>query len=319
MPERYPDSLYELLGVSEEEGLRAIRESNLTGYQINILYKRWGDTFDGKNRDPKDRMLSNEVRDLAQIILPELRSKVVLHQKANINPVIIEHEEEVNKYLGERRIIENYIAECFPEYNINKVRTLINGLMIGNSLNFNSYNDLKNFVQKNKDFILTKIKEADIEKIENKAKILNQEDLLFKILTNIRDKYFAVCSLEELIKATKVAMLRSEIKSYDNCIMLLSYLLENRFSVFRVLKTGLNERANSIITTALYVTDEEKHQFLDTDQLIESYYNGLESGYSKEDTINILAEHFKISKKLIIEILEYQIPDFKLTSGIGRD
>lgn len=318
MAEHYPESLFKLLGVSEEEGLKTIKKSKLTDYQIGILYKRWGDTFDGTNRNPEDRMEPHEVRELTKKIIPTLRSNIIFCEKQNESPIIIEHEEIVNKYLGERKIIENYLVKSFPKYNVSDVKKIINGLIKVKKLDFNNYELIKKFVEENYSVILSKIEEADIEKIEDKKEILNQEHIFYKILADIKNKSFSIFSLEELIIATKISMLKNNLRNYDNCINVLSYLFDNPFSVFRILKTGLTPKSNLLITTALYVTDEKKNPYLDIKQLIEFYYNGLDSGYSKEDIISILAEHFKLSKKFVLEILKYLIPDFDLTSNKGR-
>lgn len=315
---RYPNSLFKILGVSKEIGLKAIGKSKLTSRQLNILYKRFGEGYDGTKIDPKEKLLSDEARDLRKII-SIVSSHVNTLEDCKTNSVLIEHREEVNKYLNDNRN-DIYIALHFPMYNLFRIKPVILYLYKKATNNLGDYNLLENFIHDNKEMILEHFKKLGIEPEDNqKLKSLDQNNLLFRVLQNIRDKNFPGVTLEELVIAGKIFMIKNKIKSYDNCISLLNYILENRFGVFRILKLGLSKENYSTINSILYLTNDKGDLFLNVEKLIEKYNEGINNGLERNVILEILGENFRISPKLVEEILLQYDYDIKLTTGGGRD
>lgn len=323
---KYENSLFDVLGVSEEIGLQAIAKlSNFrnSGHKLNILYKRWGDDFKNGNLSLSNYSLTRaEQQLLREEILPELRDCILMVSKPEKNPIIIEHRTEVDKYLGIRKPFYDYIKQTFSEYEPTMVSKVIFNLAKNYGVDYKDYEQVLIFAKDNEKIVREKLEKMNnnfFSKSDLEPKLLNYEEPFGQLLRHIKEKFFSTYSLEDVIKATKIAMLKNGLKNYENCISVLSYIIDNRFGVFRILKTGLTEETNFLITTALYTTNKEGHEFLNLSQFLASYFNGIDSGYSKEEVIAVLSEHYRISERLVIEILEHQIPEFKLTSGSGRD
>lgn len=304
MAEVYPKSFFEVLGVSKEEGMRAIGRSHLTPYQKNILYKRWGEGYDGTKRDPNAKLSSHEVRDL-RFIISIVASKINMFDESRKCSVIIEHREEVNKYLGENQNISKCISNYFPDYILNQIKPVIFRMYKKYYPGFRNNELLEEFIKNNYDLILKKFDECGIDKQDwQKLKILTQDDLMYNVLVNIRDKYFTGVSLENLIISAKISMIKNGLKSYNNCISLLNYLLVNRFSVFKMIKLRASNETDYRIDCILYLTNDNGTQFLDVDLLLKCYAEGIESGLEKCTIIEVISEQFRLNEKLINEILE---------------
>lgn len=312
MAEHYPNSLFKLLGVTKEVGLKAIRKSKLNGYQLTLLYKRWGEEFDGTKKDPNEKLSLQEAKDLKKV-LSIINSRIYTYEDNPRSSIIIEHTEEVNKYMSERKLMDSTIYKIFPEYNTAQIKPIIINLLRKKELSLYDNEALLEFLKNNKDLVLSIIKEKGITESQ-KSEILSQNDSLFLILINIRDKYYSGVYVEELIIATKIAMKRNSLDVH-NCIDLINFALEKRSQVYLALKSEFFKNNYYTLDCILYNSNEERFEFLQPNILREIYYSKIAEGELEEDIIINLAEQFKVNKKLIMEILNYQNPNKEFNKG----
>lgn len=309
---KIPNSFFDYIGLPEEEVLKIL--PLLSEKSLHVLEKRFG--YDLKSGDVaklENKLTKMESDYIARFIAPKILSNYKKNSESISNPVIIEHDEQIKKVLNLKNEYYDFLKENFSKYDILEINGIIISLMKEEGINYSmGFEVIFNYAKDNMELIKKKISSLSIimtEDININENVISSEKIFWDILQKIRNDFWSTCSLENLIKATKIAMLKSDFKNYNNFVNVLDYLLNHRFNVFKVLKSNLIENVNTIITTSLTYSLENGD--INIHDLVEKYYELAAEGYFIDDIRNILAQEFKISQKLVMEILFNRITDLE--------
>lgn len=310
---KIPNSFFDYIGLPEEEVLKIL--PLLSEKSLLILEKRFG--YDLKSGDVaklENKLTKMENDYIARFIVPKILNNYKKNSESISNPIIVEHNEQVKKVLNTKNEYYKLLKENFGEYYIFEVNGIIIHLMREEGVNYSDGIEvILNYTKKNIELIKKTIENLSINMKEETGdmseNVISSEKILWEILQSVRDNFWDSCSLEDLIKATKIAMLKSGFKNYDNFVEVLEYLLNHRFNVFRILKSNLIENTNILITTSLTYSLENGD--INIHDLVEKYYELADEGYFIDDIRNILTQEFKISQKLVMEILFNRITDLE--------
>ncbi len=298
-----PNSFFDYVGLPEEEVLKILPV--LSKSCLRIIEKRFGyDLKSGDTAKLENKLTKMESDYLSKVIVPKILNNCSYDPEIE-DPIIIEHREEVDSVLNSKKEYHNFIKEHFPNYDIYEINRIIISLMTKEGINYtDGIETIWQFTKDNLELIAQNIEDLNVAKSEVKevdAPNNYEQDILWEILRNIRDNSWKTCSLEDLIKATKIAMLKSNFNKYNNFIDVLEFLLNHRFNVFRVLKSGVIENSNVLITTQLNYSKDNGD--ISIQELIDRYYELVNTNSSIENTCNLLSQEFGISKNLVMELL----------------